>query len=731
MLERRRALALATLVFVLALMGACADDAPDLSEFFPTPEEPVVEPEPGEPESVDLGAPSADALDLTVAPATALEAVQIFFTLVTDQRFEDAYRMVTTRVRETTDVEAFAQRYREIFAEGAITRVTYEVPPPPGPDVAGVDVILHYESTVFGLWDEQVFAPTRREPNWVIDWSPDLIFEGLGEPGNLVHRLPEVPVRGNIYDRNGVPLALEGEVAVVGVALELVPDVEQVIEVLVDRLELEEETVRDLVFQDVPAFFFIPIARLPYDTHPALIAELEQMASLGILIQRETRRVYPEGTLAAHVIGFMAEVTAEELEEGLSMQGYAPGDRIGRDGVEATFEQELAGRRGGRLTIIEPGGGIVREMASVPAEASRDVYLTIDVRIQEIAEFALADRTGAVVVMDPRSDEILALVSYPRFDPNAFVRGLTEEEFTLYFEDPEQPFLNRPTERLYPPGSTFKVVTLAAGLEAGGFDETSRLDCPAVWTGLGPEIPLRNWKEEDQGQLLLIQGLAESCNSVFYQIGAELYARDEDVLTEFADGFGFGQSTGVVGLHDEAGVNPGPDWKRINENDFWFAGDNVLMSIGQGFLLATPLQITNAYAALGTDGIVSSPIVVGSLRTPEGEMVAQFESEPISVLPVSAETLDYLQSATRQVISTRRGTGWVPFNGSGVLAAGKSGTAEDQGEQEHALFVAYANIPDPSVVVTVVLDDGESGADDAGPIVRRIMEQALFGGLIQ
>ena len=152
MLERRRALALATLVFVLALMGACADDAPDLSEFFPTPEEPVVEPEPGEPESVDLGAPSADALDLTVAPATALEAVQIFFTLVTDQRFEDAYRMVTTRVRETTDVEAFAQRYREIFAEGAITRVTYEVPPPPGPDVAWVDVILHYESTVFGLW---------------------------------------------------------------------------------------------------------------------------------------------------------------------------------------------------------------------------------------------------------------------------------------------------------------------------------------------------------------------------------------------------------------------------------------------------------------------------------------------------------------------------------------------------------------------------------------------------
>ena len=729
MLERQRALALAAIVLVLALVSACGDHGPDLAEFFPTPEEEASVPELMNPAPVDVSAPSADALDLSVAPETALEAVQIFFTLIASERYEDAYRMVTTRVRETTAVEAFAKRYQDIFAEATITSMTYEVVPPPGADVAGVEVILRYESTVFGEVEELVFAQTRREPNWVVDWTPDLIFEGLAEPGFLVHRLPDVPVRGNIYDRNGVPLALEGQVAVVGVALELVPDVESVIEILTERLELDEETVRDLVYQDVPDFFFIPVARLPYDAHPDLIAELEQMAELGILIQRETRRVYPEGTLAAHVIGFMAEVTQEELDSGLSLAGYQPGDRVGRDGVESTFERQLAGTRGGRLTIIGPGGGVTREMAAMPSQPSQDMYLTIDVRIQRIAELVLADQAGAVVVMDPRTNEILALASFPRFDPNAFVRGLTEEEFTLYFEDQEQPFLNRPTERLYPPGSTFKVVTLAAALEVGGYDETSRIDCPAVWLGLGSDLPLHNWKEEDQGQLLLAQGLAESCNPMFYEIGAELYSRGEDLLTQFANGFGFGESTGVIGLHDEPGVNPGPDWKLISENDFWFTGDNVLMAIGQGFLLATPLQITNAYAALGTNGIVSNPIVVKSLRTPDGEIMEEFESEPISVLPVSAATLDYLQTATRQVISTRRGTGWLPFNGSGVLAAGKSGTAEDQGEQEHALFVGYANIPDPSIVVTVVLDDGESGSDDAGPIVRQIMEHVLFGGL--
>ncbi len=731
--ERRpRARALATIILGIALIGAaCASDSTDdLGRFFPSAEDAAADAAAAAEDDGSLTAPPPEELlDPSIAPRTALEAVQKFFSLIAAERFEDAYRLVSLEVRESIDAARFSERYRDIWNEASITSMSYEIVPPPGENVAGIEVIVRYESTFFGPIEERVFAATRRQPNWTVEWSPALIFVGLDEPDHLVHRFVEVPERGNIFDRSGVPLATQGQVAVVGVAHDLIDDIDAVIELLVEQLELDEETVRDLIFQDVPSYFFIPVARLPYDAHPDVIADFEQRAAMGILVQRETRRVYPQDTLASHVIGFLAEINEEELAE-RAVEGYRPGDMVGRDGVEAIFEDELAGQRGGLLTIIGPGGSLVREIAARSMDPAQDVYLTIDVRVQRIAEFALEDRAGAIVVLDPRSQELLALASYPRFDPNAFIRGLTDEEFTRYFEDELQPFVNRPVERLYPPGSVFKVVTLAAGLEAGGFDAASRLDCPAVWTGLGEETPLRNWKEEDSGFLSLEEALAESCNSVFYQIGAALHSKDEGLLSQFASGFGFGRSTGIVGLNDAAGVNPGPDWKRVNRNDFWYTGDTVNMSIGQGFLLVTPLQITIAYAAMATDGIVRTPLAVQAVRTADGETVREFEAESIGVLPVSAETLDYLQGAARLVISSRRGTGWVPFNGSALAVAGKSGTAEDREEQSHALFVAYANIGDPSLIVTVVLEDGESGADDAGPIARRILESTLLSGIV-
>ena len=708
----------------LALAACSGQSDEELARFFPTAQESA--PATAEP-AVAAPAQTPPTLDLSVAPRTALEAVNTFFALIAAERFDEAYRLVSLEVREQLSQEQFAQRYRDIWEEATISALTYEIVEPPGPNVAGIEVALHYETAFFGPIDDQVFAPTRQQPNWTVDWSPDLIFKGLAGEGNLVHRIVEVPERGQILDRNGAPLATNGDVAVIGISRDLVQDLDAVVQLFTERFDLEEETVRGFVNQDVPGYFFIPIVRLPYDTEPQLIAEFEQLAEQGILVQRESLRVYPQGTLAAHVVGFLAEITEEELPT-LAVAGYRSGNLVGRDGVEALFEAQLAGRRGGRLTIIAPGGGIVREMAAQPATPAQDVVLTIDARIQRIAEEALGEQAGAAVVMDPRTHEILALASYPRFDPNAFVRGLTAEEFQDYVENPLQPFVNRPVEQLYPPGSTFKVVTLAAGLEAGGFDQDSQLDCPAVWTGLGPDTPLHNWREDDLGLLSLSDALAQSCNPVFYQIGATLYSKGENLLTEFSAGFGFGRKTGIVGLNEATGVNGGPEWKRINRNDFWYAGDGVNMSIGQGFMLTTPLQITNAFAALATDGILRTPLVVQALRTATGETAESYASVPTGVLPVTADTLRFLQSALRRVITS--GTGFLPFNGSGLAVAGKSGTAEDLGEQSHALFVAYANSNDPKLIVTVVLDDGDSGADQAGPIVRTILERTLFRGLV-
>lgn len=707
----------------------------DLSSFFEPPDEAqAADPAAAAAAPAEDAAPETpsteDLLDLSVAPQTALEAVQKFFAQIAAARFEDAYRLVSLEVRELITREQFAERYRDIWAEATIQGVEVEVVPPRSANPAGVEVILHYDTVFFGAFEERVFAPTRRQPNWVVDWSPDLIFEGLSPRGYLVHRFVDVPERGDILDRNGVPLATKGEIAIIGVSHDLITDEDLVIEAFVNNLQLDEQQVRDLVFQDVPSYFFIPIVRLPFDTERRLIAVFEQLAEIGILIQRETRRVYPERTLAAHVVGFLAEINEEELVA-LAPYGYQSGDFVGRDGVEAIFEEALAGRRGGRLAIIAPDGRIVREMVAIEMTPAADVWLAIDVRVQRLAEAALGEQAGAIVAMDPRSGEVLALVSYPRFDPNAFVRGLTEEEFEQYFEDPLQPFLSRATEQLYPPGSTFKVVTMAAGIEALGLQASSRLDCPALWDGLGPDVVKTNWKEVDRGLISLTQAIAESCNTVFYELGQRLHEQDEATLSAFSAGFGFGRPTGVIGVREEAGVNPGPEWKRLERNDFWYTGDTINLSIGQGFLAATPLQITNAYAALATDGILLTPLVAGSLRTPDGEIIETFSAAPTGVLPVSADTLADLRWATRRVITSPVGTGAYPFRGSPLAVAGKSGTAEDRDEQSHALFVAYANFNDPSLIVTVVLDDGESGADEAGPLARQVLERTILAGWVR
>ena len=769
------ALSFLAIAMIAAVIGAACvfggEGDPDLSEFFP--DAPV--PEPAEqaqaqaaatPAGETVAAASSERLlDVTIPPETALEAVQKYYALIAADRFEDAYRLLGLEARDRISIEDFVSRHNDIWAEATITGLRWEVVPPPGENVAGIEVDLVYETSFFGEVPERVFARTQRQPNWVLDWTPDLIFDGLGTPGHLVHSFIDVPPRGDILDRNGAPLAVKGEQAVIGISHDLVEDEELVIRTFAQTLDLDELAVRALVFQDVPSYFFIPIVRLDHNTDPGLIAQFEQMAELGILVRRETIRRYPQGELASHVVGFMTEINEEELAE-LAPLGFQPGDGVGRDGAEAIFESVLAGERGGRLAIIAPNGQTVRQIAERPLTPAQDVYLSIDVRVQQVAELALGDQPGAVVVLDPRTNQLLASASFPRFNPNDFVGGISQEALDVYLEDERRPFINRATEETYAPGSTFKVVAAAAALEALGYTEETFLPCDAVWFGLGPDLPLENWKEADAGQLNVTQAIAESCNTFFYQVGMELHLQDEKLLTEYTAGFGFGRETGVVGMSELPGINPGPEWKRLNRNDFWFTGDTVNVSIGQGFLDVTPLQIANAYSALATDGILRTPLAVESLRTPDGEILQQFEATPIGVLPISSQSHAILKRATREVISTVRGTGWSIFRNSGLRAAGKSGTAEeivrldadedeeeladdatpenepavdgvaedadeeeeDDGTRNHAWFVAFADVPEPSLLVTVVVDDGDSGATVAGPIARNVLERTMFSG---
>ena len=776
------------IVAAAMLLSGCVfggESERDLSEYFPPPPQEGTEQGQDVPTTVVTSGgtngnaaytPPADELeDLEVAPPTARFAVQSFFHLIATGDLRSAYQRTSTETKERITADAFEQRYYDVWAEATIGGFSWEVVEQADQNASSHEVVIRYQTTFFGEIEEIVQARTLRQPHWVVDWTPDLMFSGLGSPGYLIRTLIETPARGQILDRNGVVLAGETEVTIVGVHWDSISDEEAVLNFFVERLDMEEEAVRAIVYQDLPSYQFIPVAVLPLDTPSDVIAEFEQLASNGILLTRQTRRYYPLGDVAAHVIGYLQEINPEELTEWFD-KGYRAGDMVGRDGVEQSFEPVLAGRRGGSLLVVDPIGRPVREIANRPASTGADIRLTIDIRVQQLAETALGDQPGAIVALDPRSGHVMAMASYPRIDPNTIVDGVTQEEYETYFFDERQPFINRAVEQVYAPGSTFKVVTLAAALESGGYEITDRISCPAEWMEVG-DRPLRNWKDVNQGRITLSQALAESCNTVFYEIGLNLDRIDEEILPAVAAGFGFGQATGIVGLNEEHGVNPGPAWKSAAVNDAWYTGDTINMSIGQGFVAVTVLQMVNAYAALATNGVVGTPIIALSIE-PDGRPPEVIERRLISVLPVSADTLEQLQAALRTTVSQPYGTGFSVFRGSVLRIAGKSGTAEDQvvepevladvdeadgdgaddeievelnsqqsdeddtetsedadqeiGEQSttHAWFSAWANFEDPRLVVTVVLDDGKSGSVDAGPIAQRVLEGAILNNWV-
>ena len=785
-----RVLLSALLVGVALVLGGCifgGESERDLSQHFPAPaneestqtEEAAPTGVAGDGSAEQVSAaytpPAEELEDLEVAPRSARFAVQSFFHLVATGDLNGAYQRTSTETRERITAEAFEQRYRDVWAEATIGGFSWAVMPQEDQNASSHEVILRYQTTFFGEIEEVVQARTLRQPHWVVDWTPDLMFSGLGSPGYLISALIETPARGQILDRNGIVLAGETEITIVGVSWDSISDEEFVLNFFTERIGADEEEVRARIYQDLPTYQFIKVVELPLDTAPEVISEFEQLADQGILLTRQTRRFYPLGDLAAHVVGYLQEIDPEELAEWF-VEGYRAGDMVGRDGIEQAFERILAGRRGGTLLIVDGIGRPVREITSRPPIPGAHIRLTLDVRLQELAELALGEQPGAVVAIDPRSGHVLAMASYPRIDPNTIVDGVTQEEYETYFFDEQQPFINRAVEQLYAPASTFKVVTLAAALEGGGYEITDRVPCPAQWMKVGDE-PLRNWKDTDQGRITLSQALAESCNTVFYDVGLNLDRVDPELLPSMAGGFGFGQPTGVLGLNEESGVNPGPRWKAEQFNEGWFTGDTLNMSIGQGFLAVTVLQMANAYAALATNGVIGTPIIALSVE-PSGRPPTLTERRSISVLPVSADTLEQLQAALRTTISQPYGTGFYVFQHSVLRVAGKSGTSEDeivdptaladdeseeaqqsqqsdeievelnsaQTEQDesqqsaeddeddrsfnHVWFTGWANFEEPRLVVTVLLDSARSGSDDAGPIVQRVLEGAILNNWV-
>lgn len=666
--------------------------------------------------------PGATTVPAPASPQDeARETAQKYLQAWQRREYQAMYDLISRPAKETIAPARFVGRYQAIASGAAITQVAGQAgdlrlfPSATNPISATVTFSVTMQSARVGQIDERNALPLVREDGrWRVAWTPELIFRDLGGD-NVVRLDPEEPARGVILDRKGRTLAGPGKIASVGLVPGNLKDEAKALQGLSAFLGLPAAAIK-AKYANAKPDWWVPLRDLPDSRRGDALAKLAGID--GVEVRSENARVYPNGKLAAHVLGYVAPISAEDLAN-LAAQGYEEGDFIGRAGLEAWAERELAGQKGGRLLIADADGDTVRVIAQRKARAGATVQLTVDLDVQQQAEQALGDKVGSVVVIDPRDNSILAMVSHPAFDPNAFVTGISDEDWQRLSTDPRHPFQNRASLSAYPTGSIFKVITMAAGLEKGGYRPDSPFDCNGRWTGL-PGVAMGDWKPEGHGRLDLQEGLVESCDIVFYELGKKLDSLNGALLADFARQFGLGEPTGVTGLIEASGTVPDPDWKQRSLKQPWYPGDGVNLAIGQGYLEATPLQMANLYAALANGGELRTPVLVR--RVGEGGTAREYAAQPRRRLPASPATLATIREAMKKVAASPKGTANYAFRGFRVSTAAKTGSAENQNPDAHAWFAGYAPADSPEIVALVMVEGGRAGGEVAAPLARQIME---------
>ncbi len=601
---------------------------------------------------------------------------------------------------------------------------------------------------------------------------------------NAVREIPIEAPRGQILDREGRPLVANRYARVVSVQPEeMGARSEEVLTDLADLLGLERsELDRRIEGSRVSALRPKPIA---IDVPQDVLYYLHENASTrypGVYVESRPLRTYPEGDLAAHVVGYAGEISDVELAEP-DYAGYRPGDVIGWAGLERTYERVLRGVEGVRRLEVDRQNRVVGQLPEELPQPGEDLVTTIDIEAQELAEDALAEgiavaRTqmhsdsgrlldapaGSVVVLDPRNGEVRAMASFPTFDPEEFVGGVGSDYWdSLQDEDNHFPLINRAISSSYPPGSVFKTVSAGTALRTGQMDYTSTLPCPGVWR-FGQQ-QFRNHTATSQGPYNLAQALVHSCDTVFYELARGQWQAEEaqlsageiptEVAAEQARLWGFGQLQGIDLPAERAGVVPGRTWKRefwegaretycakaetleqgtygqlvnadlcVNGNR-WRGGDAVNMSIGQGDVQATPLQVASSYAAIANGGTLWRPHVGREVVAVDGTVEA-IAPEAFGTLPMTPTDLAFIESGLIGVTSPG-GTAARPFAGFPFTIAGKTGTAELKPKQPYAWFAGYNVDPvaGEEYVVVAMIEQGGGGSATAAPIVRRIFEGLL------
>jgi penicillin-binding protein 2 len=537
---------------------------------------------------------------------------------------------------------------------------------------------------------------------------------------NSLRLIPEKAPRGIITDRNGEILATNRPTY----SLFLVPaEVQAYGPTLVKLSQILGEPLSDmelLVESRRETRRFEPI-RLRTHLDPVLISQIEEnLVHLpGIYIQMEPERYYPHGELASHVLGYIGEISEQQLGR-LKDDGYHEGDWVGQKGVERTYDNVLRGENGGVEVEVDASGVQRRTLAYKNPIQGQPLMLSIDYKVQKLAEELMGDNIGAIIVTDPRSGEILAMVSTPNYDPNQFVSGISFKDWNKLIKDKTFPLENRAIQGQYPPGSIFKLITALAALEDHVIDYSKVFLCRGIFWY--KTWPYRCWRTSGHGWVNLQTAIIESCDIFFYQLGLEVKI---DQIYRVARMMGLGSKTGVDLDSEVSGLVPNPKWKESTQHTPWFPGNTIQMSIGQGYLLTTPLQMLDMDSAIAMNGKIFKPhLLYRVVDQKTGRAIYDQAPELLGQTTLNPEHLSFIQNCMEKVISSDRGTGKkarIP----GVRVAGKTGTSENPHGDNHAWFTAYAPAEDPRVAVIVLVENGGEGGIVSAPIAQRLMEAAL------
>lgn len=573
---------------------------------------------------------------------------------------------------------------------------------------------------------------------------------------NRIKIVPVSPNRGLIYDRNGVILAENRPIYSLEITLEKVSELDQTFADLKQIMGITDEDIANFQKERrrTRRFKSVPILDHLNEKQVALFS-VNQHRLPGVEVKAHLKRYYPYGDTLTHVLGYVAKINdrdLKKLDKAGQLSNYKATRDIGKLGLERYYEELLHGTSGYQEVEVNSRGRVIRTLKYIPPIPGKDIKINIDIKLQQYVQNLLTERKidpetgkeiikhkrGSIVVLDPKDDAILAMVSSPSYDPNLFVRGISSKKYNALLNNPDRPLVNRVTLGIYPPASTVKPLIAVAALTEGVITPNTTRNDPGWW-----QIPnstsrkFRDWLRWGHGRVNIYKAIEESVDTYFYQVA---YDMGIDRLSTWMNKFGYGEYTGID-IHEESKANmPTREWKQARHKRPWYQGDTIPVGIGQGYWTATPLQIAKATSVLVNNGIVHRPHLLKNIIDNKVEAPAEFENFP-PITGVTPQTWEIAREGMHRVLYGSRGTARKAFYDTPYQAGGKSGSAQvfglaenqkydaDELEEhlrDHALFTAFAPFEKPQVVVAMVLENAGGGSSNGGPIARQIFDHMLI-----